>query len=495
MPVKSAIVLGGGSAGLIAALTLKRAIPELSVRLIRSKEIGVIGVGEGTTPAFHNHLHGALKVPTREFFERAHPTWKLGLRLIWGPRRDFNFTFAPQLQARRPDLVRNQAYYVEQDFIDADISSALMKRNKAFPAGANGKPQIDMKNVAYHIENVNLVNYLEWRALEDGVEIIDATVLNAGRDGERITHLELESGEKLEADLYVDASGFRAKLIGETFDEPFVSYADTLFCDRAVVGPRERDDDEPIRPYTTAETMDHGWCWRIDHEHHINRGYVYSSAFVSDEDAEAEFRKQNPKVDKTRLVKFRSGRYRRAWIGNMVAVGNSSGFVEPLEATALGLLCSECRNIVSCLKESAMDPTPSVVDIYNIHFSDAWDDTRDFLAVHYKFNSLKDTPFWQHCREKVPLHNAEPLLKFYQENGPSWLAENTVFKGLPQFGLDGYYSMFIGMKVPHNKPHPATAQERLKWETYKSDWVRLAREGISVKEGLEILRDPKTKWN
>jgi tryptophan halogenase len=462
--------------------------------LIRSPEIGIIGVGEGTTPAFRTHLHGALQLTAREFHERAQPTWKLGLRLIWGPRKDFHFTFLPLLQSHSPGLKRNHGYYCEEDFTDANPYSALMKRNKVFPMGRDGKPQINLENVAYHIENVNLVGYLEWRALQDGVKITDGTVTEAVCEGERVTGVKLESGEHFEADFYVDASGFRAKIIGETFQEPFISYADALLCDRAVVGPRDREEDEPIRPYTTAETMDHGWCWRIDHEHHVNRGYVYSSAFVSDEEAEAEYRKQNPKVERTRLVKFRSGRYRRAWIGNVVAVGNASGFVEPLEATALGLLCSQCGNMVATIKESAMDPSPSAISIYNNHAGKEWDDIRDFLAVHYRFNTLKDTPFWQHCRETVPLRSAEPLLEFYRENGPSWLANNTLMTGLHQFGLEGYYSMLIGLKIPCQRAHRASTDERLKWETIKADWVRAARDGLTVGQGLEVLRNPNTKW-
>jgi tryptophan halogenase len=109
-----------------------------------------------------------------------------------------------------------------------------------------------------------------------------------------VAALVLDSGERITADLFIDASGFRSELLRRTFAEPFISYADTLFCDRAVIGGWERED-EPILPYTTAETMDHGWSWQIEHERHLNRGYVYSSRFVSD-DAEAEFRRKNPKL-------------------------------------------------------------------------------------------------------------------------------------------------------------------------------------------------------
>jgi tryptophan halogenase len=493
-PIQKVIVLGSGSAGLIAALTLKRTFPQLDVKVIRSPEIGIIGVGEGTTPAFGDHLFGPLKLSLKEFHEKAKPTWKLGLRFIWGPRQEFHFTFQPLLQTRRPDLRRNHAYYCEENFDDANQQSALMRRNKAFPAGPDGKRKIDLDIIAYHMENVNLVSYLEWRAREDGVEFVDATVETAGREGDRITWVQLAGGERVEADFFVDSSGFRAFLIGQVLKEPFVSYKDVLYCDRAVIGPRDREADEPIRPYTTVETMEAGWCWRIDHEHHVNRGYVYSSEFISDADAEAEFRKQNPKVNKTRVVKFKSGRYERAWVGNVVAVGNSSGFVEPLEATALGNLCTECRNMAVVLHETALAPTPTAVGVYNNLMGKEWDDIRDFLAVHYKFNTLKDNEFWRKCRADIPLRTAEPLLDFYRENGPSWLANNTIFTGLHQFGLESYYTMFLGMKLPNEKPHKATPEERSRWEAIKADWVRLARNGITVREGLDIIRNPDAAW-
>jgi tryptophan halogenase len=417
------LVLGGGSAGLIAAITFKRLVPALEVRLVRSPEIGIIGVGEGTTPVFPAHLHSYLGLPPREFYLRAQPTWKLGIRLLWGARGDFSYTFDSQLGWRWGDLARNNGFYCDADMSDIGLYSALMKRNRVFPLGASGKPEVTLTSYAYHVENLKLVSYLEWQATRLGVVITDGTVRQAGCEGENITHLELESGERIEADLYVDASGFRAKLIGEALKEPYLDYSGTLFCDRAVIGPRLRERNEPIRPYTTAETMNHGWCWRIDHEQHVNRGYVYSSAFVSDDEAEAEFRRKNPKVRDVRLVRFRSGRYRRSWVGNVVAVGNASGFVEPLEATALMVLCNQCATIVKGFLDSLGDPPPTLIRLYNDFLGRHWDETRDFLALHYRFNTMLDTPFWQHCRANTPLHGAQPLVDFYVENGPSLLAK------------------------------------------------------------------------
>ena len=174
------------------------------------------------------------------------------------------------------------------------------------------------------------------------MEIIDGKVTGSERRPEGgIAAVHLEDGRRLAADFFIDASGFRSELLGRALEEPFVSFDRSLFCDRAVVGGWERTD-EPILPYTTAETMDAGWAWQIEHEHHVNRGYVYSSQAISDDEAAAEFLRKNPKAPQSpRVVKFRSGRYRRQWVDNVVAIGNAGGFVEPLEATALMIVCAQ----------------------------------------------------------------------------------------------------------------------------------------------------------
>ena len=495
MPQSDIVVLGGGSAGFIAAITLKRLLPQLSVRVVRSKELGIIGVGEGTTPYFPKHLHTFLGLPPQDFYHRAQPTWKLGLRFIWGARGEFHYTFENQFSLRWKDLLRNNGFYCDDDIWDFGLFSALMKRNRAFPPGPNGRPEIPFTTTAYHIENAKLVGYLEWQAMKLGIEITDGTVRNVGRDGENVTHLELETGDQIQGEFFVDASGFHAKLIGETFQEPFIDFSDALFCDRAVIGPRLRDRNEPIRPYTTCETMNHGWCWRIDHEQHINRGYVYSSHFVSDEEAEREFRRKNPKVKDVRIVKFRSGRYRRAWIGNVVAVGNASGFVEPLEATALMILCNQCAILGKGLLDSLGDPPPTLVALYNDFLGRHWDETRDCLALHYKFNTLMDTPFWQHCRANTPLRSAQRLVDFYIENGPSILADGNLTWSGSMFGIEGYYALLVGMKVPHNKIYQVPAEERARWDKHRSEIVRIAESGLTVSEALSVVRDPKTIWH
>ncbi len=352
------VILGGGSAGLITALTLKKLIPEILVTVIRSKEIGIIGVGEGSTVGLVLQLHGILGLDPGQFLRIARPTWKLGLRLLWGPRPYFDYTFAPLMDWQWNDLRRENGFYCEEDIAYANISNGLMTHNHAFLRQPNGDPYIS-RDFSYHVENEHFVAYLEKMVTEEGVVFVTDTVQQVEQDNHGITRLILESGKQATADLYVDASGFRSLLLGNALTESYISFQKVLFCDRAVLGSWQRTD-EPIKPYTTAETMNSGWCWQIEHLDHINRGYVYSSHFISDEDAEREFRGKNPKVEKTRLVKFPSGRYVRQWVKNVAAVGNASGFVEPLEATSLSLICDQARLLAQFLLESDMEPNSAL---------------------------------------------------------------------------------------------------------------------------------------
>jgi len=493
-PISKMLVLGGGSAGLLAAITLKRGFPDCEVKVVRSKEIGVIGVGEGTTITFPWMLHTVLGLSPQIFFERVKPTWKLGIRFFWGPRKEFNYSFSTQLDRQWPDLPRPNGYYCLDDVADLNIQSAMMSRNRVFPVDAAGKMQTDAFMPAYHMENVKLVAFFEWQAAALGIEILDDVLKEAASDGENITHLDLESGKRLTADLYIDATGFRAELIGKVLKEPWISFSDTLYCDRAVVASRPYEPGEDIEPYTTAETYDHGWCWRIDHEHHSNRGYVYCSGFVSDADAEAEYRRKNPKMGPSFLVRFRSGRHRRSWVGNVVAVGNAGGFVEPLEATALMLLSIQCRALVQMLMDSFLQPTPQMRMLLNEFIGGHWDDTRNFLSIHYRFNERLNTPFWQHCRANVPVHALQPLLDFYAEHGPSLLTKGILLRENNLFTLDGHYALLVGMKVPYKRVYTPSPEEWQRWRIRQQRFAQAGETAVPIRKAIEIMRSPDWVW-
>ena len=491
-PIQSILVLGGGSAGFMVAITLKRKLPQLRVSVVRSPDIGIIGVGEGTTIAFPKHFFEYLRLKPQQFYTDAEPTWKLGIRFLWGPRKEFYYTFSFEFEHRFPELPRNSGFFFNNDFPYSGKASAFMAHDKAFGRKTDGAPEFH-NNHAYHIENKKLVAWLEKVSRDFGVEIIDATI-TPERGPEGIAALVTGTGERLTADLYLDASGFRSELLGRTLNEPYLSYEDSLFCDRAVIGGWPRTD-EPIKPYTTAETMDAGWCWQIEHENWINRGYVYASKFISDEAALAEFLRKNTKVaNEPRVVKFRSGRYVRNWVGNVVGIGNAVGFVEPLEATALQVICVEASTLADSLLDSLCAPTPTLVQLYNDYNAHAWDDIRDFLAIHYKFNTRLDTPFWQACRNDTALHGAQFLVDFYKENGPSVVAGAQLLHPSNSFGMDGYLTLLVGQGVPHGKPYTPTPAEQKIWRDRCLTWGHEAQRALDVKQSLAAIRKPGMKW-
>jgi tryptophan halogenase len=309
-----------------------------------------------------------------------------------------------------------------------------------------------------------------------------------------IVSLRLASGRDVTADLYVDSSGFASVLLGRALAEPFRSFKSTLFCDRAVVGGWERSD-EVIKPYTTVETMDAGWCWQIDHEHRINRGYVYGSDFISDDEAEAEFRAKNPLVGPTRVVRFKSGRYDRSWVKNVVAIGNASGFVEPLEATSLGAIATEAALLTETLIDADFSPGPAQVSHFNRAMEMAWDNIRRFLSIHYKFNTRLDTPFWRACRADTDLAGAEEIVEFYQENGPSYHGRIVLLNQLDQFTIDGWLSLLVGMRVPHRSRFRASDEERAQWRRIGGQFLQQAQSAMMVKEAMEAIRLPRFRWH
>lgn len=491
--IKTIVILGGGSAGLIAAVTLKRRLPDIGVRVLRSPEIGIIGVGEGTTVGFPTHFFTYLGFNPKQFYDEAAPIWKQGLRFEWGRRPFFFYPFMWEFDGELPELSRGPGFYFDAETRWMGLTSACLAQNKAFPRNAKGTPDFRYGH-GFHIENAKLVAWLGQTARALGVTITDGTMRSVERGGDGIAALHLEDGERVTADLFVDASGFRRELVVRTLEEPMVSFASSLFCDRAVIAGWPRTT-EPIQPYTVAETMNAGWCWQIEHEHWINRGYVYSSRFLDDETALAEFRSKNPKIaNEPRMVKFSSGRVARPWVGNVVAVGNASGFVEPLEASALQVICSQTRTLADALRDSECEPPPTLVRLYNQVNNDSWDDIRGFLAVHYAFNDRLPTPFWQTCREETDLADGADVVEYYRENGPSVLAKGSLIRPTNPFGMEGFLTLLLGQDVPHSKPYEVPSSESKRWRERTAALAREATRGFTVEQALSIIRSPGWKW-
>lgn len=481
--VRHIVVLGGGTAGLLAALAIERHLPQIRVTVVRSSQLGIIGVGEGTVPSIVRFLHDYLSIDSKTFHQTVRPSLKLGLRFLWGKRSHFHYSFSPQFSAPVPGLPHAKGWYCNDDLAYADICSALMDADKSCLKRIDGRPRF-VGPFAYHLENERLVGFLETLTDNARIEKIDDVVVRVKQREAGIESLELESGRSVRADLFVDCSGFRSELLGRSLSERFVDFSNTLLCDRAVAGGWPRTH-EIYKPYTTAETMRAGWCWQIEHDELINRGYVYSSRFIDDAEAEKEFREKCPRLTETRTIRFRTGVHERTWVKNVVALGNAAGFVEPLEATAIGMMCDGISLLVRALQSAHGRLLDIHRDNYNRYVWDSWQTVRDFLALHYKFNDRLNSPFWQAANEETTLGRAQHLVDYFRAGGPDFRFLDRELR-TDMFTSEGYLAMLLGQGVAFNAPAEPLETER--WKQFKMDLQRQASAGMDMHQCLSSLR-------
>ena len=482
--IRKVLVLSGGTAGYLCAVGLKARMPGLDVKLIRLRD-SEPGFNQASSLPLTRFLHGFLPLELRKFIEMARPVWTLGHKMIWGPRDHYFHPYTTQLDLRNPNLPRNNAFYVGDDIDDAGALTAMMAQDKVFYRMQNGQPAWAW-DVGYQLDDALLVHCLNTLANAIGVETIDGSLVEAKQDASGITGITLDSGVTEVADLYVDASEARSLLLGGALKEPFVSFKSSLPCDRIVAGGWSRTI-EPMHGYSTCETMDAGWCWQLELQERIERGYVFSSAHLSDAQAESEFRTKNPNIAETRFISFKSGRYERGWVKNVVAVGAAEGFVEPLQSTFLGVVAARCQLLAEILVEGGRVVAPAHVKLYNRHHSRIWDSIRKLLALHYKYNTRLDTPFWLAARKDVELTGAETIVEYYRQCGPSSLWSPMVIDPVDLFGMGGYLMALIGMKVPTRLAYPIPQLEKSVWDADRQRARGAAASGLSVAEALSRL--------
>lgn len=479
-------VIGGGTAGYLTALALQAKRPWLDVTLVESSTVPIIGVGEATVPLMVTFLHHYLGIDPVELYREVRPTWKLGIRFDWGPDPE-GFMAPFDWGSNSIGVLGSLA---EQGDINAFTLQSLMMTAGRTPVFApDGDPVSLMKflSFAYHLDNERFVRFLTNLARSRGVGHLDAKIAEVVQAGpEWIDHLVTTDGRRLEFDFYVDCSGFRSLMLGQALKTPFHSYSDSLFTDRAVTGNIPHNG--VIKPYTTATTMDAGWCWNIPTREDDHRGYVYSSAAISDDEAADELARKYPGITPPRLVRFRVGRHESAWRGNMMAIGNSYGFVEPLESSGLLMITQGILALVRSMPASWSDPVGR--EVVNSVLGKKWDEIRWFLSVHYKFNTRLDTPFWREARSRTDVSGLQPLLEVYAAGAPLRLRDKLtqLHLGLtaPTFyGLEGVDCVLLGQKVPTRLLRSAEPIER--WRTRKAAADVLVRQALPQAEALAMF--------
>ena len=437
--IRKIAVVGGGTAGWTAAAVLARFLqPQGTViRLIESEEIGIVGVGEATVPVIQA-LNGLLGIDERDFMKKTQATFKLGIEFRdWSRLGNVHFHFFGDFGANIEGIAPHHHWLRLRQLGDTtplgEYSFPYVMGKLARFAPPTGDPLASYK-YAYHFDAGLYARYLRANAEGRGVRRTEGKVVDVELRGEDgfIRALTLDSGERIDADFFIDASGFRGLLIEQALKTGYEDWSDWLPCDRAVAVPCERAGE--LTPYTSSTAREAGWQWRIPLQHRTGNGYVYCSRFVSDDEAARTLLDtlDGRALAQPRLLKFTTGRRRKFWSRNCVAVGLAGGFMEPLESTSIQLIQTALARLIEMFPDSNFDPV--LIDEYNRVTSHEFERIRDFLILHYCATERADSPLWNHCRtmgipdslqHKIQVFRSSGRVPLYSEESyqePSWVS-------------------------------------------------------------------------
>ena len=492
--LKRIVIVGGGTAGWMTAMILANALISrgVEIELVESPVVGIIGVGEGSTPWLRGFFD-SLGIEESEWMPACNATYKCGITFDgWSTRPGFESYFHPFASMldnlTLTQFVHNCQARVNGEDVEAHPNrffiASYLARKRLAPKPARSFP-FDIW-YGYHFDAVLVGEFLHRKAVERGVKY-RACHLTGAKLNERgdIACVTTKEGEEIKADFFVDCTGFAGMLIQKTLGTPFVSYSDNLFNDAAVAMPTPIGDSIPCQ--TISKAMKHGWSWEIPLTNRFGNGYVYSSAFCSADEAERELREMLGLLDSdtpARHLKMKIGRVTKHWNRNCLAVGLSQGFIEPLEATALLFIQRTAQAFLECVE--AGDLSLRVQDQFNAKVNEHFEGTRDYIVTHYKTNSRTDTEYWRANNANPNISDALKELYAIWMSGKSIapdVGRQRIGKGYPIFS---WYCILAGMGIfpPGDKLRPANGSA-----PYDVDEIdnMLERSALNFPEQKDVL--------
>jgi len=419
-PLKTITIVGGGTAGWMTAALMSRLFSGYTIRLIESEQIGTIGVGEATIPALQTYLQLA-GIDEAEMIRETQAAFKLGIDFVnWKNGNDRYFhgfgnigsdllwlhTHQFWLKMASRGAVKPLDHYA--------INGVAAYLNRfAQPDKSNPNSPLADIDYAYHFDASLFAAYLRKRAEGDGVERIEGRIVDVVLDPASgfVDRVRLDDGRDVDGDLFVDCSGMRGLLIGQALGVGYEDWNKWLPNDRALAVPCE--SVSPLTPYTRVTARAHGWQWRIPLQHRIGNGHVYSSSHISDDEAASVLLANldgAPQRDPM-PVRFRPGKRHRSWEKNVVAIGLSSGFLEPLESTSIHMIQTAIYRLIALFPGTGFDPADTAE--YNRQTDFEYADVRDFIIAHYKVTERSDSDYWNYLRTmEIPDSLAERIELF-----------------------------------------------------------------------------------
>ncbi|MBX7527084.1 tryptophan halogenase family protein [Qipengyuania vesicularis] len=500
------VILGGGTSGWLCAAYMANNLGRHDqggphITLVESSDIPTIGVGEATIPPIKSAIAGT-GLGEREFLKAANASFKLAIRFdgwMKAPAdspHSFYHAFGPHGRMGKEPLAPYWAMLPKDErpsFVDWSMNNAAVIHVLKGAKRPGDKDFTGPIDYAYHFDAGLLAQLLKERAKSLGVDHVVDTVQSVRRDGETILSITTDGGQVLEGDLFVDCSGFHARLIEKELEEPFRDLNDVLFCDRAIACPvKYGDPDAPILPYTKSTARRNGWIWDVPLQDRRGTGIVFSSRHTDAEEARAdllEYLGEAAEGATPRELKFRVGYRDRSWRGNCVAIGLSGGFIEPLESTGIYITDIAIRWLTDfCLPKGQY---AAAAEAFNARIRGCYEDVIDFVKLHYVLSDRDDSDFWIENRDPASIpESLQQKLDMWSLRMPS----EYEFGHLPAvFSYSNYVQVMLGMGF--HPPAELLAGRFSRTEEaarVSAEIQKVAKSGVSVLPGHRELLEQLT---
>nr|AGU10981.1 Tryptophan halogenase [uncultured organism] len=446
--IRRVVIVGGGTAGWIAAAALVKQLgPLLDITLVESDEIGTVGVGESTIPT-SRRFHQLLGIDEPTFMRETQASFKLGIAFEnWTREGDRYFHSFGQIGRQASWMADFHHFWLEaqaQGFggslaeYSLELQAAEAER---VASGADAPVQY-----AYHLDATLYARFLRRLSEPAGVRRIEGKISKVEQDPESgfLTALILDSGERIEGDLFLDCTGFRALLIEQTLDTGFDDWGRWISTDSAFAVQTEAV--APPVPYTRAIAHQAGWRWKIPLQHRVGNGLVFCSEFLSTDAARQQLLDavEGKPLIEPRLIRYRTGQRRKAWKKNCIALGLASGFIEPLESTSIHLIKTAVTRLIQTFPFSGIGEAQ--VDRFNAQARHEMEGVRDFIILHYHLNQRPE-PFWERCRTMMIPDSLAARIALFQESAQAYQAADDLFR------VDSWVQVLLGQGMTPRGHH------------------------------------------
>lgn len=453
--IQKLVIVGGGTAGWISASLLMKMLGKaIQITLVESEDIGIVGVGEATIPPIMN-FNMALGIDETEFLRETKGSIKLGIQFEnWGQLGDSYMHAFGAIGKEFPSCsfhhfwLRSQQAGMGFDFWDFSLAYQAAKKNKFAKLGRIEGVNLPGLSYAYHFDAGLYAQYLRRYSENLGVKRIEGKVeqVQLNPDNGDVQSLQLDNGQQVQGDLFLDCTGLHSLLIEKTLNTGFEDWSHWLPADSAMAVPCE--SVQPVTPYTRSIAHAKGWQWRIPLQHRTGNGFVYSSKYCSDEEARATLMNNldGAALAEPRIIRFKTGRRLKQWNRNVISIGLSSGFLEPLESTSIHLIQSGVLRLLKFFPNHGICPVER--DEYNRQSKIEFEQIRDFVILHYKLNQRGDSQYWKDCQRMEIPESLQRKIAVFANSGRVFREQDELFTEV------AWQQVLIGQRMIPDDYHP-----------------------------------------